>query len=344
MDVSLFRRLAEAHPEATQQLSYQYRMNRDIMLLANRLVYGGKLKCGSVEVASNHLDVRWQRQEPDTHKLPWPMQVLNKKQGVVFMDTDTMASATTESAKVAQTGTSSRQRMENVAEAQLIAGLVELLVLGSVPAEEIAVISPFHSQITLIQQHLTTIAAHRRAGGSDWVHSIEVSTIDKYQGKDKDVILVSFVRCNEENHVGELLTDWRRINVALTRAKQKLLLVGSGSTLSGGSAFLHELLCVVQEQRWGYELPADAIESLCRSAVSVAALTEPDPEQGATRELRARKPTGDVKVSILQRSARSSNRDIESLVPDVSILPLRPQPRTRLPHLMPLSRDVFGEL
>uniref|UniRef100_H3G6X5 DNA replication ATP-dependent helicase/nuclease n=2 Tax=Phytophthora ramorum TaxID=164328 RepID=H3G6X5_PHYRM len=226
MDVSLFRRLAEAHPEATQQLSYQYRMNRDIMLLANRLVYGDKLKCGSYSVASNHLKLRWQRQDTLGQKLVWPVQVLTNNQGVMFLDTDTMGEMTVESPSTVQVSSSGRRRMENIIEARVIAGLVELLVLGSVPADEIAVISPFRSQVALIQQHLTAVGALRRAGGSDWVHAVEVSTIDKYQGKDKDVILVSFVRCNEEKHVGELLTDWRRINVALTRAKQKLLLVG----------------------------------------------------------------------------------------------------------------------
>lgn len=90
MDVSLFRRLAEAHPEATQQLSYQYRMNRDIMLLANRLVYGDKLKCGSYKVASNHLKLKWQRQNTLGQKLLWPIQVLTNNHGVMFLDTDTM--------------------------------------------------------------------------------------------------------------------------------------------------------------------------------------------------------------------------------------------------------------
>ncbi|KAG6964313.1 hypothetical protein JG687_00006040 [Phytophthora cactorum] len=287
MDVSLFRRLAEAHPEATQQLSYQYRMNRDIMLVANRLVYGDKLK------------------------------VLTNNQGVMFLDTDAMGEATAESSSTAQLGTSGRRRMENVVEAQVIAGLVELLVLGSVPPDEIAVISPFRSQVALIHHHLTAVAAFRRAGGSDWVHSIEVSTIDKYQGKDKGVILVSFVRCNEEKHVGELLTDWRRINVALTRAKQKLLLVGSEATLSGGSALFHVLSGVIKEQQWGFKLPRDAVETLRQFAVSVAAPVEPDPEQGTTPGPRSSRATDNVKVSILQRSTASGNGDIESLVPDL---------------------------
>ncbi|KAG7381794.1 Tripartite DNA replication factor [Phytophthora pseudosyringae] len=344
MDVSLFRRLAEGHSEATQQLSYQYRMNRDIMLLANRLVYGDKLKCGSIKVASNHLKLRWQRQDTIGQKFVWPMRVLMNNNGVMFLDTDAMGEATTESSSTALLGGSGRRRMENVVEAQLIAGLVELLVLGSVPPEEIAVISPFRSQVALLQQHLTAVAAFRRAGGSEWVHSIEVSTIDKYQGKDKGVILVSFVRCNEEKHVGELLTDWRRINVALTRAKQKLLLVGSESTLSGGSALFHVLSAVIQEQQWGYKLPRDAVETLRQFAVSVAAPIEPDPEQGTTPGSRSSQTNNNVKVSLLQRSAGSSSGDIESLVPNVSSVPLRQRQGARLPQMKPISRDIFGEM
>ena len=58
-----------------------------------------------------------------------------------------------------------------------------------------------------------------------------MSTVDRFQGRDKDCIIVSLVRSNEEGKVGGLLKDWRRINVAFTRAKKKLILVGSESTL-----------------------------------------------------------------------------------------------------------------
>ena len=55
MDVSLFRRLSDAHPDAVVDLTYQYRMNEDIMLLSNRLIYSDRLKCGSKEVAEKAL-------------------------------------------------------------------------------------------------------------------------------------------------------------------------------------------------------------------------------------------------------------------------------------------------
>jgi DNA replication ATP-dependent helicase Dna2 len=57
LDVSLFRALSDAHPAAVTDLSYQYRMNEDIMLLSNNLIYEGKLKCGSNEVAQRGLDL-----------------------------------------------------------------------------------------------------------------------------------------------------------------------------------------------------------------------------------------------------------------------------------------------
>ena len=61
---------------------------------------------------------------------------------------------------------------------------------------------------------------------------VEVSTVDKYQGRDKDCIVVSLVRSNTERRIGSLLRDWRRINVAFTRAKKKLILIGSATTLN----------------------------------------------------------------------------------------------------------------
>ena len=55
LDVSLFRRLSDAHPEAVVDLTHQYRMNSDIMLLSNKLIYSDRLKCGSEAVASQSL-------------------------------------------------------------------------------------------------------------------------------------------------------------------------------------------------------------------------------------------------------------------------------------------------
>ena len=62
-------------------------------------------------------------------------------------------------------------------------------------------------------------------------HDAYIHLPDQVTGRDKECIIISFVRSNDEGNVGELLIDWRRINVALTRAKHKLIMIGSPSTL-----------------------------------------------------------------------------------------------------------------
>ena len=81
--------------------------------------------------------------------------------------------------------------------------------------------------------------------------------MDKYQGRDKACIIVSLVRSNEHSNVGDLLRDWRRVNVAVTRAKQKLILIGSLVTLKG-SLLLQELFDLLERRDWVHVLPYDA--------------------------------------------------------------------------------------
>ena len=71
-------------------------------------------------------------------------------------------------------------------------------------------------------------------------------TIDKAQGRDKDCIIASFVRSNNEGVVGNIIQDWRRINVLLTRAKTKLILIGSMSTLKHVT-IIDELFNILKE-------------------------------------------------------------------------------------------------
>lgn len=65
--------------------------------------------------------------------------------------------------------------------------------------------------------------------------NIEVCTVDRYQGRDKECIIISFVRNNAEQRIGDLLSDWRRINVAITRARSKIIFIGSAATLQGNA-------------------------------------------------------------------------------------------------------------
>ena len=110
---------------------------------------------------------------------------------------------------------------QNEGEAELAAAEVErVLALGVAPAD-VAVIAPYEAQVQRLRQLL---AARLEEG-------LEVDTVDGFQGREKDAVVVSLVRSNEAGEVG-FLGDVRRMNVALTRARRKLVVVGDGATVS----------------------------------------------------------------------------------------------------------------
>jgi hypothetical protein len=109
----------------------------------------------------------------------------------------------------------------NEGEAALVAAEVErVLALGVAPAD-VAVIAPYGAQV----QRLRQLLAPRVEEG------LEVDTVDGFQGREKEAVVVSLVRANEAGEVG-FLADVRRMNVALTRARKKLVVVGDGATVS----------------------------------------------------------------------------------------------------------------
>lgn len=109
----------------------------------------------------------------------------------------------------------------------------------------------------LIKQILLQVAMLQQRVASRGWSDVEVLTIDKCQGVEKAVLLLSFVRSNDKHEPGQLLEDWRRINVAITRAQKKLVMLGSAQTLCQIPLF-DELLNLVRERDWLVTLPADA--------------------------------------------------------------------------------------
>uniref|UniRef100_A0A4W6G061 DNA replication ATP-dependent helicase/nuclease n=1 Tax=Lates calcarifer TaxID=8187 RepID=A0A4W6G061_LATCA len=200
MDESLFKRL-ELHSEAVVQLNVQYRMNRQIMSLSNSLMYEGRLECGSERTASALLSL------PFLHSA-----ALSPSNPVCFLDCSMVPALEL----VEQGGVS------NHTEAALIHKLLSLLIKAGCKPSDIGVIAPYRQQLKSISALLQSSA----------FIGVEVNTVDRYQGRDKSLIVLSFVRSTvEEGNLGELLKDWRRLNVAITRAKHKLLMVGSATTL-----------------------------------------------------------------------------------------------------------------
>ncbi|KAK2854168.1 hypothetical protein Q5P01_006829 [Channa striata] len=221
MDESLFKRL-ELHSDAVVQLNVQYRMNRQIMSLSNSLMYEGRLECGSERIASALLNLPfllsvqseigvYSQAHPQLN-LAWIQDTLLPSNPVCFLDCSMVPALES----VEQGGVS------NYTEAALIHLLLSLLIKAGCKPSDIGVIAPYRQQLKTISALLQSPA----------FTGVEVNTVDRYQGRDKSLIVLSFVRSTaEEGNLGELLKDWRRLNVAITRAKHKLLMLGSATTL-----------------------------------------------------------------------------------------------------------------
>lgn len=221
---TLFEKCIQHHPQTAVMLQTQYRMHEDIMRFSARYFYENKL-VADVSVATALL-------EPGM--LPFD-----------FIDT-------------AGCGFTEAQDPEtlsrfNEEEAQFLIRQVEKLILH-VGVENwnfsIGIITPYSAQverlIKLAEQsdELSTLAAF-----------ITINTVDAFQGQERDVIAISLVRSNEKSEVG-FLGDIRRVNVAMTRARKKLIMLGDSATL-GAHPFYLELLTYVQEKGFyksAYEL------------------------------------------------------------------------------------------
>lgn len=203
LGTSLFQQLCAAHPAAVVAMGCQYRMNAAIMALSNTLVYDGRLRCGNAHVAQAQLDVHMD------HVEGWLRDVLDPARPVLFVDTDALP------APEVRTG----DQVANPREAQILATLCRAFVQGGVEARAIGVLTPYRAQL----RRLAAECAH-----------ISPLTVDQAQGRDWSLVLVSLVRSHPHGTAGALLRDVRRLNVLLTRAQHKLVLVGSARTMRGG--------------------------------------------------------------------------------------------------------------
>ncbi|XP_069720229.1 DNA replication ATP-dependent helicase/nuclease DNA2 [Phaenicophaeus curvirostris] len=228
MSESLFKRL-ERNQNAVVQLTVQYRMNSKIMSLSNMLVYEGKLECGSEKVSNATVNL------PNLKKLTlefadasktWLKEVLDPDMPVCFLNTE----------KVPAPEHAEKGGVSNVTEAKLVISLTSLFIKAGCKPSDIGIISPYRHQLKTITDLM-----------AKWKNRVEVNTVDKYQGRDKSIIIVSFVRNSNDENLGNLLKDWRRLNVAITRAKHKLIMVGCVPTLCRYPP-LEKLLCYLQSE------------------------------------------------------------------------------------------------
>ena len=198
--VSLLERLVGRYgPTITHRLDVQYRMQQRIMGFSSREFYDGSL------VADE--SVRTHR----LCELPGVAETPLTTAPVTFIDT---AGASYDEVK--EPDGDSRF---NPQEAKLAAGKVRQLIEAGVSGEQIAVIAPYSAQVRRLRELLRDVPG------------LEVDSVDGFQGREKEAVVLSFVRSNAEGEIG-FLADVRRTNVALTRARRGLIVIGDSATLS----------------------------------------------------------------------------------------------------------------
>jgi DNA replication ATP-dependent helicase Dna2 len=227
--VSLFRMLSEAHPHAVVRLRTQYRMNRGLMQISNQLVYRDIMRCGLPRVAGRRMELMLSALEGmATAQQQFLRSVLSASPlSVVDVDGAQMWESTAMGSKL------------NLGEALVVAGVTLAMLKCGMRACEIAVISPYYAQAHQVRVTLgRCLALMARAGsplreGDD----VECFTVDKFQGRDKECVILTTVKSNPAGRPGTHMTDWQRLNVSVTRAKMKLIIVGSVRTLRGAPWF-----------------------------------------------------------------------------------------------------------
>lgn len=237
---SLFMKLATKYPQSVATLTYQYRMCSDIMELANVLIYENELRCGTKSVADQTLSIPLDYMADDLSSANisksdrWMDIVLKESNRVVFLDHDRVPALESNNGEI----------IENRVEAKLITQIVNAFLHYGVDEDSIGVMSFNRGQLRLLKRNLSD-------------RNVEILTADQFQGRDKDCIIISLVRSNEENKAGDLVKEWRRINVAITRAKCKLIILGSKSTLMNAQT-TKKFLELLSSKGWLYQLPSKA--------------------------------------------------------------------------------------
>ncbi|KAH0831185.1 P-loop containing nucleoside triphosphate hydrolase protein [Lanmaoa asiatica] len=207
LETTLFDRLERMYgPGIKRLLNVQYRMHAQICQFPSNTLYASKLK--SHDSVSSRL-----------------LSDLPNTSPVVFFDT-----AGCEYYERLEGGGDEGSRC-NENEASVVRGWTEKLVETGLYPSQIAIVTPYQAQVTLLSSLLRP----------EYGPELEIGTVDGMQGREKDVVIISLVRSNEKREVG-FLKEKRRMNVAMTRAKRHLCIVGDSSTVQHGGAYLRKWL------------------------------------------------------------------------------------------------------
>jgi len=215
LGISLMERLMQSNGTLAQQLTLQYRMHQQIMGFSSQQFYADSLVADAT--VAEHL----------LSDLPAVLPVALTTTALHFIDT----AGADYSEATEETGAS----RFNEQEATLVQRKISELIDAGLAASQISVISPYAAQIRLLRDQLATYVDE----------GLEIGSIDGMQGREQEAVILSLVRSNQEGAIG-FLADTRRMNVALTRARRKLIIIGDSATI-GGDPFYAALLDYLEE-------------------------------------------------------------------------------------------------
>ena len=216
--ISMMERMVQRWGDKiARRLTTQYRMHSQIMQFSSDEFYDSQLVCA--DSVREHL----------LSDLPHVSQNRVTQTAIQFYDT-----AGSDCVENSETDGDSR---ENPGEADYVARQVNDLIASGLSPSEIAVISPYSAQVRLLRSLIAD-------------PGVEIDTVDGFQGREKEAIIISLVRSNPKGELG-FLTDTRRMNVALTRARRKLIVFGDSATLANHEFYLKLLNYFETESAYG---------------------------------------------------------------------------------------------
>lgn len=200
---TLMERIVENKPETVTLLRTQYRMNERIMHFSSQWFYGGMVEAAP-EV---------------THR-----GILDYDEPMAWIDT----SQTEAYEQFVGEGFGRINKREAELTLECLRGYFEKVGRQRILEEsiDVGIISPYRAQVQLLRQMIKRSEFFR-----PFRRLLSVNTVDGFQGQERDIIIISLVRSNHEGHIG-FLSDLRRMNVAMTRARMKLIIMGNAETLS----------------------------------------------------------------------------------------------------------------
>ena len=203
LNKTLMEKIVEAKPNCVELLTTQYRMHEDIMQFSSEWFYEGKLKADSFIAKRTVMPLDTPLVWIDTKELGFEEQL------------NPLSQSRLNSSEALLLVKSLRDYCHNMGIERILRDRVDF-----------GIISPYKSQVQLLRKLI------RQSNFLKPIHKqISVNTVDGFQGQERDVILISMVRGNDEGRIG-FLNDLRRMNVAITRARMKLIVIGDTNTLS----------------------------------------------------------------------------------------------------------------